>query len=113
MYAPEIAEGLRNRGHHAVSADERPDLKSASDSIVFDIALAERRAIVTNNVRDFIQPAQQALQDEGAFYGIIFTSDKSLPRSKGNIGVFVERLHVLLTRHLEDERLPAGISWLP
>ena len=112
MYAPDIAGGLRNRGHDAVSAGERPDLKSAPDSAVLKIALREHRVIVTNNVRDFIQPAQQALQSEDALYGIIFTSDQSLPRSKGNIGSFIDRLHILLTRHLDEERLPAGISWL-
>jgi len=113
MYAPDTADGLRNRGHDAVSADERPDLKSAPDSVVLEIALREHRVIVTNNVRDFLHPAQEALQDVDAFYGIIFTSDKSLPRSKGNTGAFIDCLHILLTRHLDEERLPAGISWLP
>jgi len=113
MYAPDIAEGLRKRGHDVVSADERPDLKSAPDRVVFDIAVAEHRVIVTNNVHDFTQPGQQALRDEGPFYGIIFTSDKSLPRSEANIGAFIDRLHVLLTRYLDEERLPAPIGWLP
>lgn len=112
MYAPDIAEGLRTRGHDAVSADARPDLKSAPDGVLFEIALAERRVIVTNNVRDFIESAQFALQDASAFDGIVFTSDKSLPRSKRNIGTFIDRLDDLLKRYPNEEHLPAGISWL-
>ena len=113
MYAPDIAEGLRKRGHDVESASERPDLRAATDDVVFNLARAERRVIVTNNVRDFMPLAQRALQDAEDFYGIVFTSDRSLPRSRGNIGTYVEALSTLLERHAEAERLPAGVAWLP
>jgi predicted nuclease of predicted toxin-antitoxin system len=113
MYAPDIAEQLRARGHDAVSVAERADLRSAPDEVVFDVAQAEHRVIVTNNVRDFVQPVQQVFQRDQAFYGIVFTSDRSLPRSRATIGSYLDLLHSLLVNHSEDERLPAGIEWLP
>jgi predicted nuclease of predicted toxin-antitoxin system len=112
MYASDIAEALRERGRDVASASERDDLRSASDLVIFEAMQAEARVIVTNNVRDFVPLAQQALQSGSTFYGIVFTSDKSLPRNKANVGTFVSLLDVLMATHVAEERLPAGIEWL-
>lgn len=112
MYMPAIAELLRERGHDAESVSERADLRSAPDGVLFDAAQAESRVIVTNNVRDFMPLAQHALQSDLAFHGIVFTSDRSLPRSKANTGTYVDLLHALLAGHMHEERLPAGVAWL-
>ena len=112
MYAPDIAKALRERGRDVASASERDDLRSAADAVIFETMQAEARVIVTNNVRDFMPLAQRALQSGSTFYGIVFTSDKSLPRSKANVGTFVSLLDALLAAHAADEGLPAGIEWL-
>lgn len=112
MYTPEIVEQLQDCGHDAVSAGARPALRSAPDDVLFDVAQAEHRVLVTNNVRDFMPLTHEALQNERTFYGIVFTSDRSLPRSKGTIGTYIDLLHRLLTAHRDEERLPSGITWL-
>lgn len=113
MYARAIAVGLRARGHDVASASERDDLRSAADAVIFEAMQSEARVIVTNNVRDFMPLAQQALQTGSTFYGIVFTSDKSLPRNKANVGTFVVQFEALLAAHAADEGLPATIEWLP
>ena len=84
MYTPAIAEGLRDRGHDVISVHERPDLVAAPDSAIFAAAQAEERAIVTNNVRDFMPLAHEALQTRSIFYGLVLTSDRSLPREQAH-----------------------------
>ncbi len=112
MYDPEIAEALA-LGHDVVHASERADLKSAGDEVVFSVAQNEPRVIFTNNVRDFVPMVNRALQGGAAFHGIVFSSDKSLPRTKSNTGTITALLHALLAEHAEDETLPAGVHWLP
>ena len=112
MFARDIGEGLRERGRDVASASERADLRSVADAVIFEAMQAEARVIVTNNVRDFMPLAQQALQSRSTFYGIVFTSDKSLPRSKANVGTFIRLLDALLAAHAAEEGLPAKIEWL-
>jgi predicted nuclease of predicted toxin-antitoxin system len=112
MYARDIAKALRERGHDVASASERDDLRSAADVVIFEAMQAEARVIVTNNVRDFVPLAQQALQSGSTFCGIVFTSDKSLPRNKANVGTFISLLDALLAAHAAEEGLPAKIEWL-
>jgi hypothetical protein len=112
MYSRDIAEGLRERAHDVASASERDDLRSASDAVIFEAMQGEARVIVTNNVRDFVPLAQQALQSDSTFYGIVFTSDKSLPRNKANVGTFVSLLDALLAVPVAEEWLPARLEWL-
>lgn len=45
-------------------------------------------------------------------FGLIFTSDESLPRSRRTIGLYVERLDALLERHPADEVLRGSAVWL-
>jgi predicted nuclease of predicted toxin-antitoxin system len=112
MCSPEIAEQLRDLGHDVVSAQERLDLRSALDSDIFQVMQLEQRVIVTNNDRHFAPLANGALQAGETFHGLIFTSDRSLPRAKRTIPTMVELLDQLLKRHRHDETLPTGIEWL-
>ena len=112
MYARGIAEGLRARGHDAESASERDDLRSLADAARFEAMQGERRVIVTKNVRDFMPLVRQALQAGSTCHGVVFTSDRSLPRRKANIGTFVDLLDTLLAAHVADEALPTQVEWL-
>ena len=110
MYTAAITEGLRDRGHDVISVHERPDLVAAPDSAIFAAAQAEERAIVTNNVRDFVPLAHKALQIRAGFHGLILTSDRSLPRSKRLIGTFILRLDELRTSIPRATRSAARLS---
>ncbi len=112
MYARDIAEGLRARGHDVAAASERADLRSVADAASFEAMQVEGRVIVTNNVRDFMPLVQQALQAGSACHGVVFTSDKSLPRRQANVGTFVALLDAFMTAHAAEAGLPATIGWL-
>lgn len=112
MYSPEIAERLRDLGHDALSAFERDDLKATPDADIFRLMQREGRVIVTNNHRDYAPLANAALQAAEAFFGIVFTSDRSIPRSKRTIPEITRLLDDLLRRQRDEERLAGGIVWL-
>ena len=113
MYDPQIAERLRGFGHDAVHVSDRPDLKAAGDELIFNVAQNERRAIFTNNVRDFMPVVHVAIQGGAVFYGVVFSNDRSLPRMKSNTSTIASLLHTLLEQHADDETLPSGVHWLP
>jgi len=80
MYSPLIARELRARGHDVVSVHEEPGSGTA-DEEVFDYARSERRAVVTENVRDY-RPLAEALLAAGESHsGLVFTTETRWPRT--------------------------------
>jgi predicted nuclease of predicted toxin-antitoxin system len=110
-YADEIAEALREAGHDAVTVSER-GLKGASDESLLLLCAAEHRALVTNNVRDFVPFARAWAAAEREHAGLLFTADASLPRHKGAIGRFVAVLTALMDGHPGERALADQIRWL-
>jgi predicted nuclease of predicted toxin-antitoxin system len=104
QYTPAIAEHLRDRGHDATAVKAEPDLRGLDDDPLLRAATADRRALMTNNVRDFVRLARewQARGDE--HYGLIFTDN--------TIGRFVEALDILLRAHPADDALRNRVHWL-
>jgi predicted nuclease of predicted toxin-antitoxin system len=101
MYAPVVAEQLRARGHDVVSVHdpEYRRLEGAPDEEIFAAALAEERALVTENVPDFRRLEAESLARGEAHAALIFTSNRQFPRGEpGTTGRLVEALHVLLTK---------------
>ncbi len=99
MYPATVAEQLRSRGHDVVSAHD-PDfrhLEGAPDEDVFATAVAERRALVTENVPDFRRLEAEALARGESTPGLIFTTNRQFPRGdRGTIGRLVRALAALL-----------------
>jgi predicted nuclease of predicted toxin-antitoxin system len=99
MYPPVVAEQLRARGHDVVSVHD-PDyrrLEGAADEEIFAAALAEQRALVTENVPDFRRLEADALAREGAAPTLVYTSNRQFPRGEpGTTGRLVEALHALI-----------------
>jgi hypothetical protein len=112
MYPAGIAEGLRARGHDAVAVVERPELRNLSDAEVFAAAQRERRAVVTENVADFvpITNAQDARGD--AHHGLVLVHARKYPRGdRRSIGAMVTALDALASRYPADD--PANMrEWL-
>ena len=100
MYSPVVAEQLRARGHDVVSvhdADYRY-LEGAPDEEVFAAALAEERALVTENVPDFRRLEADAFARGEAHATLVFTSNRQFPRGEPRtIGRLVEALDALLS----------------
>ena len=111
-YSPAIARQLRTRGHDVVAVAERADLVSLSDDDLLRRMAQERRAIMTNNVKDFMPLANRAAQGDDDHYGLLFTSDKSMPRRSDAIGRVVNALEAFLQRHQSEDSYRNQVQWL-
>jgi predicted nuclease of predicted toxin-antitoxin system len=111
-YSPEIARQLRARGHDVVAVAERAGLVGLSDEDLLRRMAQEQRAIMTNNVKDFMPLATRAAVAADDHYGLLFTSDRSMPRRSDTIGRFVDALDGFLRRHGDKESYRNQVQWL-
>ena len=112
QYSREIAEQLRERGHDVTAVKEHPELEGIDDEPLLRQARDDRRALLTNNVRDFAPLARQWAAGGEDHAGLIFTSDESMPRSRNTIGLYVERLSELLHANPDDDAFRNRVEWL-
>jgi hypothetical protein len=110
MFSPAIAVELRALGHDVIAIAERPDLRSESDEEVFGWASAERRWLLTENVKDFRPIMLRSLQAGPLACGLLFTSIRAFPRSRKNPGPLIRALQAWLTAG--PPALPVIESWL-
>lgn len=110
-YSRIIAEQLRNKGHYVVAAVER-GWEREDDETLFALCAAEQRALVTNNVADFTAIARGWAAQGQQHSGLIFTSDTSLPRTRGTIGTYLALLDDLLARHPAQDGFADLVHWL-
>lgn len=91
---------------------ERPDLEGKDDDVVLRTASAERRVVVTNNVRDYALLVEDfGLRGETQF-GVLFTDDETFPRSDDRIGLLVRSLATFVGGK-QDDWLLDGCMYLP
>lgn len=111
-YSPRIASELRNRGHDVASVEEDPHLRDRGDRGVWSHALAEQRAVLTEDVRDFTLLVREWAAAGESHFGVVFTSPRSMPRRAKTFGLYVERLDDFLREHPADDALADQIAWL-
>jgi predicted nuclease of predicted toxin-antitoxin system len=106
MISFRVASQLRELGHDVVAIKrDRSELEQRADAdLVRDMA-EERRAIVTTNVKDFRIVHERMLAQREDHYGIIFTFDDTLPRSKASIALWVQTLDAFLRAHTREDAL--------
>jgi uncharacterized protein DUF5615 len=91
--SPAIARGLRGRGHDVLAVADNPGWVALSDPEVMTLARTERRAVVTDNLRDYRPLHADAVTPGGpGHFGMIFmpaatgaprkTPDASSPPSR-------------------------------
>jgi predicted nuclease of predicted toxin-antitoxin system len=111
MWPAAIAAQMRRRGHDAVAVHERSDLRGQPDEIVFAMAQAEGRVVVTENVIDYRPLATDVLQRGGSHVGVIFTSNHRFPRhDPRTVGRLVTALDQLLTNAVESTSMEHWLS---
>jgi hypothetical protein len=91
------AERLRASGYDVVAAFDNPELAVLSDEEVLRRASAVRRAVVTENAKDFDRIVRSWAATGEHHAGVIFTSPRRFHR--GSTG-YPENLIVALTRFL-------------
>ena len=101
-----MARGLREAGYDVQAIKwDRNDLLGSSDLELVRQMATEGRAIVTNDIADFQAIHDQFLAAGNEHYGMVFTFDATMPRTKDAIPQWVTVLTKLLTEHIpEDSR---------
>src|ERR1700733_3636702 len=97
MFSPGIAAELRQLGHDVLAVADRPDLRSKPDEEVFAWATANKRWLLTENVKDFRPILLRAMQAGQPGAGVLFTSSRTFPRSRKNPGPQVRALDAWLS----------------
>jgi predicted nuclease of predicted toxin-antitoxin system len=110
MVSPAIAADLRQLGHDVIAVADRPDLRSKSDEEIFAWASAEQRWLLTENVKDFRPIMLRALSAGAPGGGLLFTSNRTFPRSRKNPGSLIRALDAWLTSG--PPAPPVTESWL-
>lgn len=112
MYPPAVADELRRRGHDVEAVVEVADLRGQSDAEVFGAALAARRAVVTENARDFVPLAAEYAQAGRPHFGLILLDAGAYPRgSSRTVGRMVTALTSLLEER-QGEPADSFVHWL-
>ena len=112
MLAAVIARELRAREHDVTAIAGHPDHVALSDPEVMALARAERRAVVTNNLRDFRPLHHEAITPGGpGHYGMIFLAG-TYRRSRADTGRTVAALEAILVKYPGEQDLANGKEWL-
>jgi predicted nuclease of predicted toxin-antitoxin system len=88
-----IAKALREYGYDVVSSEEAA-MNETDDATQLAFAVSEQRAIVTNNIRDFVELDEHYTTEHKPHYGILLTT-------KCSFALLIKRLRNVL------ERIPA------
>jgi predicted nuclease of predicted toxin-antitoxin system len=112
MLSPAIARELTARGHDVESVAGHPEREALSDPEVLALARAQRRVVVTNNVRDFRPLHAEAVMPGGpGHFGMIFMSGK-YRRTKDDIGRIIVALEMKMAQYPGDQDLANAEDWL-
>jgi hypothetical protein len=112
MLSPAMAEELCSRGHDVVAVAGHPDRQGLPDPEIMSIARAERRAVVTNNLRDHRPPHYEAVMPGGSgHYGMVFVPSR-FRRTKADSGRIAAALEAILDGFPGDDDLANGETWL-
>jgi Domain of unknown function (DUF5615) len=112
MLSPAIARELRDRGHDVEAVAGHPDRAAMPDPEVMELARAERRAIVTNNLRDYRPLHNDAIQPGGTgHFGMIFMPG-GYRRTRADLGRIITALEAMLTQYPGEDDLANGEAWL-
>lgn len=104
MYPATLAEQLRARGHDVVSVHDAGyhHLEGVPDAEVFATAIADDRALLTENVADFRRLETDALGRDAPRPRLIFTTNRQFPRGQaGTVGRLVVALDAALAEPRE------------
>jgi Domain of unknown function (DUF5615) len=111
-YSTAIAEQLRRGGGHDVDAAIERGWHREPDESLLSLCASEQRALLTNNVGDFVTIARSWAVRGQQHAGLIFTSDASLPRTQAAIGTYVKLLDAFLSDHAQPAGLTDRVHWL-
>jgi predicted nuclease of predicted toxin-antitoxin system len=107
--SPQIAALLRQRGHDVVAVSERDDLVGRSDRVILDVAFAEARAVITNNIKDFRPLAAERLARGQNHGGLILLPSKRT-RTQAAVEGLADAIETVLKA--EPDGLESSERWI-
>lgn len=110
-YPNVLAKALRDSGIDAVTAFE-VGMQSSSDEEILEYCRRELRTVLTNNHGDFAQIARNWSIANRNHFGIIYTSDNSLPRTVANADQIARRIKLLIATIPPGTDLQDQQRWL-
>jgi hypothetical protein len=112
MISATVAEQLRARGHDvvAVQDDDLAHLRGVDDGILLAHAAEQSRAVVTDNVPDFVRCHQRRLERGQSHHGLLFFTNDTFPLHRHD--VFVRTILLALERELESRLTDDGSGWI-
>jgi len=99
-----LAEQLRARDHDVATAVEA-GVNGVDDARALSWAVTERRAVVTNNIRDFRLLHAAYLTSGRSHYGIVLVPTSRYRLDRGHLGPLISALDELLCAHRADDAL--------
>ena len=113
LFPATLAKQLREKGHDAVAVQELPHLRGTPDRDLFDYAQHERRAVVTENVADFLRIDAEYRAAGKEHFGLVLTNNNAFPRGAPNtLGTLVRSIDRLLNEVAQMEVPPSHVIWL-
>jgi len=108
MHAPSVAVELTAGAFDVVAVAAHPHLRGMADEELLAYATTERRALVTENVADFMPLATQWAGQHNTHAGLMFTNPKRFNRATLS---YPGNLIASLRKFLTDPPI-TGESWI-
>jgi len=109
-YAGAIAYQLRAKGFDAVTVSGL-GRKGTDDEPLLEYAVTDRRALLTNNVADFMPLHAEWMASGRSHFGLLFTDDASMPRHRSTIGRYVSVLTTFMAARPGERDTVDQIHW--
>jgi len=107
--SPQIAQVLRHAGYDVVAVADRDHLVARSDRMIFEVASSERRAVVTNHIKDFRPLASEWLA-QGRTHGGLILLPSSHTRTRTAVSALAGAIERVLRTH--PEGLSGSERWI-
>jgi predicted nuclease of predicted toxin-antitoxin system len=107
--SPRIAALLRDGGHDVQAVVDRRDLAGRSDRVILEVAAAENRAVITNNVKDFRPLAAERLARGESHAGLILLPS-TRTRTRGAVERLANAIEQIFREH--PDGLVASERWI-
>jgi predicted nuclease of predicted toxin-antitoxin system len=115
MISATVAAQLRARGHDVVAVQdpELEHLRGVDDCVLLDHAAEDRRAVVTDNIPDFIRCHQRRVDRDKPHFGLLLFTNDTFPRHRHD--AFVGQLLAALEGQMlanADDNDSSWVRWL-
>lgn len=112
MYPARLARALRDRGADADGVDERSPLRGLADEELLVVAAREGRALVSENVADFMRLYGEWGAAGRRHAGIVIALSSRFSRTPAGHEVLVDSLVELCAQHAGCEALADAVHFL-